>query len=190
MEKKSFWSENKQAMKKLWATHFVMCIFGLMTYLPFNTKIDENGNKPAGWWLALFACIIAILFMWYIIDLFIWEVGAKDQIRGQEANTMNGFKGFVLGLIVAIPDFILGALYTFFWYYQEYIWAKNPAFIISLITGTWESMFMGIKATLLDNGFPFYFLITPFIPVIFTGISYLLGTKEKSFIPRPKRKAD
>ena len=189
MEKKSFWSENKTAMKKMWATHFVMCIFGLMTYLPFNTQPDANGNKQAGWWLALFAGIVAILFMWYLIDLFIWEVGAKEQLS-REANTMNGKKGFLIGLFVAIPDIVLGMLYIFFSYYSTYKWAQNPAYIISLVTVTWESMFAGLKATVFSGFFPPYYLIVSFVPVIFTGISYWLGTKQKAIIPRPKRKTE
>ena len=189
MEKKSFWSQNNKALKKLWATHFVMCIFGLMTYLPFNTEPDANGKVTAGWWLALFAGIVAILFLFYLIDLFIWEVGAKEQLS-READTMNGKKGFIIGLIVAIPDIVLGILYMFFSYYSTYEWAQNPAYIISLITVTWESMFAGLKATIFKGVFPPYYLIVSFVPVLFTGFSYWMGTKQKAIIPRPKRKSE
>lgn len=179
--KKGFFSIYKKDIWKLFTTHFVMMLFGLMIYLPWNQ------NKEYGRILAVVGSAIAVLFYAYLIDLHLWETGARDYINSSSRGTkMNLWTGVLLGLITEIPSFILGALLNFFVMYHTYEWAVNACYITELITKTWEAPFMGFQRILFPD-FYWYFLMTPFIPVIFSGVSYLLGAKNIVIIPRPKK---
>lgn len=181
MNVKAFLSKYKKDIGKLFTTHFIIAVFGLMVYLPWDQ------TKDYGKTLAIISSVVAILFYYYLIDLQIWDRGALDKLNSDSRKEpLNLMTGLFLGLIAAIPSFVFGIIYNILWQYQTYEWAANPAYIFSLITGTWEGAFLGIKVVALPN-FPYFFLMTPFIPVLFTMISYILGAKNIVIIPRPKK---
>lgn len=166
---------------KLVVTHFIMAIFGLMVYLPIGAQTEKTKI------ISLAFGVLTLVFYYYLIDLHMWNIGAKDRIRTRANNEpFSAWKGFITGLYAAIPDFVLGVLYVVFWCYRSYKWAANPCYIFSLLTGTWEGMFLGIKASIVD--FPWFFLITPFIAAGFAGFSYFCGSKEFTLIRRPETK--
>ena len=180
-QKNSFFSIYKKDIFKLFTTHFVMALFGLMIYLPWNQE------KEYGKILAVVCSFIAILFYAYLVDLHIWDLGAKDYLNSSSRGTkINYWTGVLLGLVAAIPSFVLGLLLNFFVMFQTYEWAINACYLTELITKTWEAPFMGIQRILFPD-FYWYYLITPFIPVLFSGLAYFLGAKNIIVIPRPKR---
>ncbi len=184
MENKSFIKNIGGDVWKLIQTHIVMMIFGVMVYLPVGV---ENESRKA---LTLIFSICTIIFYYYLIDLYMWDIGAKDAICAKGAGEKpNLLKGYVTGLFAAVPDFILGLAFFIINHYREYsdgLAAANGVF--ALITQTWEGMFMGVKMALIGtSGGAWFYLITPFAAAAFAGFSYFCGTKEFTLIPRPKK---
>lgn len=186
MEKNSFFKDNKKHLWKLLTTHFVMAIFGLMVTLPWG--MTQLGNT-----MVLICGILTVLFYTYLIDLHIWDVGATDYLNSSSRGTkLDVLRGFKLGLIASIPSFIFASLLVFFSYYQTYEWAVNGHIIMKYITKTWDAMFLGLQTTILPDAsyeqtYAWFYLIAPIYPIIVTGLSYILGTKNIAVIPRPKR---
>ena len=182
-------SEAKNLIGKLIQTHAVMMIFGMMVYLPIGVETPTRRT------ITLIIGIITMLFYYYLIDLFMWDVGAKDALQ-VNAGTKPSFnaKGLVAGLFAAIPDFILGLLHCIFYINREYKGFSSLNTIFTLITRTWEGAFTGFERALFgtgasasDTSFVWFYLITPFIAAAFAGFSYYCGTKEFTIIPRPKK---
>ena len=174
---KEFFSENGYIAVKMLIVHIAISIFGLMIYLPF----DEIKTNPTEHLLCGLFGVFSIVFYFFMIYDKIWDVGAKDSMRisgGKSA--VKPWKGFLIGLVAAIPDFILCYIYIFFWYFQSYEWAASSGVIFSFIAVLWEGMFMGITAW-LDA--PIVFAIAPFCTVLFSGVSYVLGTKDIRLLP-------
>ena len=184
MENKSFVKSIGGDVWKLIQTHIVMMIFGVMVYLPVGV---ETENRRI---LTLIFSLLTAVFYYYLIDLYMWDVGARDAVSARGADTKpNSLKGFVAGLFAAIPDFILGLAFFIINHYREYsdgLAAANG--ILALITQTWEGMFMGIKMSLIGKtGGAWFYLVTPFVAAAFAGFSYICGTREFTVIPRPKK---
>ena len=174
---KKFFSENGYIAVKILVVHIALSIFGLMIYLPF----DEIGSNATHTLLAGLFGVFSIIFYFFMIYDKIWDVGAKDAIRiAGGRNCANPAKGFLIGLVAAIPDFIVCAVYIFFWYFQSYEWAAKPGIIFSFITVLWEGMFMGVTSWIPG---PIVFANAPFMTVLFAGISYIFGTKDIRLLP-------
>ena len=130
---------------KLIQTHIVMMIFGVMVYLPVGVETKSRQI------LTLIFSIFTIIFYYYLIDLYMWDVGARDAVSARGAGTKpSPLKGFVAGLFAAIPDLVLGILFLVFNTLREFSEANtgyNVAnLVFALITQTWEGMFMGVRA--------------------------------------------
>ncbi len=180
MEKiKKFFGENGYLIVKLLVVHVVISMFGLMTWLPLN-KVGESVLHTV---LAGAFGIISVVFYFYMIYYKVWEIGSKDNIRvvGGRAKATPA-KGFIIGLITAIPDFIICALYVVFWFLKGYEWAVAPCAIFSFIATLWEGMFMGVKEVFFQKG-PYLFMFIPFFTVMSCGICYILGTKDIYLAP-------
>lgn len=174
---KEFFIENGYISVKMLVVHVAISIFGLMLYLPF----DEIKTNPTDKLLGGLFGIFSIVFYFFMIYDKIWDVGAKDGMRivgGKSA--ANPWKGFLVGLVAAIPDFILCYVYIFFWYFQSYEWAASTGVIVSFIAVLWEGMFMGLTGWLPA---PVIFAAAPFCTVIFSGVSYIFGTKDIRLLP-------
>lgn len=172
---------------KLIQTHIVMMIFGVMVYLPVGVETKSRQI------LTLIFSIFTIIFYYYLIDLYMWDVGARDAVSARGAGTKpSPLKGFVAGFFAAIPDLVLGILFLVFNTLREFSEANtgyNVAnLVFALITQTWEGMFMGVKMALIGkSGGAWFYLVTPFIAAAFAGFSYICGTVEFTIIPRPKK---
>lgn len=182
-------SEAKQHVGKLIQTHAVMMIFGMMVYLPIGIETPTRRT------ISLLIGIVTMLFYYYLIDLYLWDVGAKDALR-VKAGSQPDFKskGLWAGLIAAIPDLILGILHAVFYLNRSYKGFNSLNTIFTLITRTWEGAFTGFERAVFGTGasasetsFVWFYVITPFIAAAFAGLSYYCGTKEFTIIPRPKR---
>ncbi len=174
---KEFFSENGYIAVKMLIVHIAISIFGLMLFLPF----DEVKTSPTERLFCGLLGVFSVLFYFFMIYDKIWDVGAKDAIRisgGKSA--ADPWKGFLIGLVASIPDFILCYTYVFFWYFQSYEWAASPGVIFSFIAVLWEGMFMGLTAWIKA---PVVFAIAPFCTIIFSGFSYFLGTKDIRLLP-------
>ena len=184
MESKSFIKNIGGDVWKLIQTHIIMMIFGLMVYLPVGVETPTKRT------LTLIFSICTIIFYYYLIDLYMWDVGAKDSIsaKGNGENPIL-VKGFVTELFAAVPDFVFGLLYFIFNYFREYSTAMTSLnTVFSMLSQTWEAMFFGIKMVIFGgNSGGWFYLLTPFIAAAFAGISYYCGTKEFTLIPRPKK---
>ena len=179
----------KEYVGKLIQTHAVMMLFGMMVYLPIGVETPTRRT------VTLIIGVITMLFYYYLIDLFIWDKGAQDAIRVR-SGTQPTFvlKGFLAGLLAAIPDFILGLLHCIFYINREYKGFGSLNTVFTLITRTWEGAFTGFEravfgtgASASDTSFVWFYLITPFIAAAFAEFSYYCGTKEFTIIPRPKK---
>lgn len=180
MRLKNFFRENGYRAVKLIVVHIAVSIFALSIYLPFNTT--PTGSKTQHF-LALILGIFSIIFYFFMIYGQMWEVGAKDELKivnGKKKAYMG--KGFLIGLVAAIPDFILCFAYVIFWFFQSYEWAANGYYLLKLGTVFWEGMFMGVNTVLLNDG-PYMFIFVPFVTVLFAGISYIFGMKNIRLMP-------
>ncbi|MGN1095792.1 MAG: hypothetical protein ACI4QR_05345 [Eubacteriales bacterium] len=179
MKIKNFFKENGYISVKILVVHIALSIFGLMVYLPFDT----TGKNQTHTFLALICSIFSIVFYFFMVYNQIWEKGAKDSLR-----TVNGkkaaypMKGFLIGLVAAIPDFIICAGYVSLWFFRSYENVVNIYNIFALITSLWEGMFMGVKAVVFPDS-PYMFIAVPFITSFFAGISYIFGTKNIRLLP-------
>lgn len=201
MKIKEFMSETRHDVWKLIQTHVVMMIFGVMVYMPIGIESDKRRL------LSFVFGLLTAIFYYYLIDLYMWDIGAKDAIRVKSGTLPNRpWKGFVTGLFAAIPDLVLGILFCIFHALREYGAGYGLAnYIFTLATRTWEGMFVGLEMsifgtvtqvvsegvtqTLVDVSFGGAYIITPFIAAAFAGFSYYCGTKEFTVIPRPRKKA-
>ena len=174
---KEFFSENGYIAVKMMVVHIAISIFGLMLYLPF----DEIKTNPTDKLLAGLLGIFSIVFYFFMIYDKIWDVGSKDGMRivGGKSAAHPG-RGFLVGLVAAIPDFILCYVYVFFWYFQSYEWAASAGVVFSFIAVLWEGMFLGVTGWIPA---PIVFAIAPFCTVIFSGISYIFGVKDIRLLP-------
>ena len=180
MRLKNFFRENGYVAVKLIVVHIAMSIFGLAVSLPFNTT--PKGSKTQHF-LALILGIFSIIFYFFMIYGQMWEVGAKDELKivnGKKKAYMG--KGFLIGLVAAIPDFILCFGYVIFWFFQSYEWAVNLNFFFNFGTVFWEGMFYAIKAVVFNKG-PYMFIFVPFVTVLFAGVSYIFGMKNIRLMP-------
>ena len=183
MKIKRFFRENGYMIVKLLVTHLCMSIFGIMVYMPFKTE------STTGRFFCLALGICSLTFYIYLIHIQIWKENTKDRndIAAQKRRK-SPFKGFLIGLIAATPDIILGVAYVVLWYFREYSQGLSKAYItVALINSLWEGMFLGIKSIVFGSNFAYYFLIVPFVPAIFTELSYLIGLKQWKLF-KPKRK--
>ena len=185
MKFKRFFRENSYMMVKLLVTHLCMTIFGIMVFMPFS----EQNQTERFFALALSVC--SVVFYIYLIHIQIWDVGAKDSIDIEaHKRKKNPAKGFIIGLISSPPGILLGIAHVVLWYFRVYSQALSKAYIIvALINSLWEGMFLGIKNVVFGKSFIYFFLIVPFLPAVFTGISYLIGLKQwRLFKPKAKTK--
>lgn len=180
MRLKNFFRENGYMAVKLIVIHIAMSIFALSVYFPFNTT--SQGSKTQHF-LALILGIFSIIFYFFMIYQQIWELGAKDELKivnGKKKAYIG--KGFLIGLIAAIPDFIICFGYLIFWFFQSYEWATNGYYLLKLGTTFWEGMFMAVYSVLFNNS-AYMFIFVPFVSVIFAGISYIFGMKNIRLMP-------
>lgn len=186
---KEKFTEAKPHVGKLIQTHAVMMLFGMMVYLPIGIETPTRRT------FTLIIGIITMLFYYYLIDLYMWDVGARDALK-VNAGTQPSFitKGLFAGLIAAIPDLILGILHSVFYINRSYKGFESLNTIFTLITRTWEGAFTGFERAVFGTGasasetsFVWFYVMTPFIAAAFAGFSYFCGTKEFTIIPRPKK---
>lgn len=180
MKLKNFFRENGYSAVKLIVVHIAISIFALMIFLPFDTTATGSSTQR---FMALILGIFSIIFYFFMIYAQIWEVGAKDELRivnGKKKAYIG--KGFLIGLVAAIPDFILCAGYVVFWFFQSYEWASTLSYLFTLATTFWEGMFLAVKAVLFSKG-PYMFIAVPFVTVLFAGISYIFGMKNIRLLP-------
>ena len=145
----------------------------LMLYLP-------TGGSPM---LGGIFGIVSVIFYFFMINNDISKIGAEDAVKIRGGKTVaHPAKGFIIGAISAIPDFIICGLYLFFWYFQGYEWAKSASVIFMFIGVLWEGVFMGLTSFAAKSG-PIIFACIPFIIILFAGISYILGSKNINLIP-------
>ena len=173
MKIKKFFQDYCYTAVKLIVTHIAMSVFGLMLYIP------TGGNPLLG---GIFG-IVSVIFYFFMINNDISKIGAQDAVRTRGGKSAaHPAKGFIIGAISAIPDFIICGLYLFFWYFQGYEWAKSAS-VIFMFTGVlWEGVFMGLTSFVEKSG-PIVFACIPFIITIFAGVSYVLGMNNINLIP-------
>ena len=173
MKIKKFFQDYGYTAVKLIVTHIAMSVFGLMLYIP------TGGNPLLG---GIFG-IISVVFYFFMINNDISKIGAQDAVRTRGGKSAaHPARGFIIGAVSAIPDFIICGLYLFFWYFQSYAWAKSAS-VIFMFTGVlWEGVFMGLTSFAEKSG-PIVFACIPFIIIAFSGISYILGMNNINLIP-------
>ncbi len=182
MKLKKFIENYGYTAVKLIVTHIAMSVFGLMLYLP-------TGGSPM---LGGIFGIVSVIFYFFMINNDISKIGAEDAVKTKTVYLEDGTavkksaahpaKGFIIGAVSAIPDFVVCGLYLFFWYFQGYEWAKSASVIFMFVGVLWEGVFMGLTSFATGSG-PIVFACIPFIITIFAGISYILGSKNINLIP-------
>ncbi len=174
MKIKKFFEDYGYTILKLFGTHIAMSIFGLMVYLP------TGGNRLIGGGLG----IVCLIFYFFMINNDVAKIGAKDavrKVRGKPA--AHPAKGFIIGAISAIPDFIICALYIVFKYLGTfYPWAAEYGIVFTFTGTIWEGIFMGMVA--LTDSPQLVFACIPFAIILFVGVSYLLGMYNINLMPR------
>ncbi len=173
MNIKKFFSDYGYTVLKLIVTHLAMSIFGLMVYLP------TGGNRLIGGGLG----ILCLVFYFFMINNDVAKIGAKDAVRTVRGKpAAHPAKGFIMGAISAIPDFIICICYIVFVYLANfYEWAKPLGIVFGFAGTLWEGIFMGMVA--LTEAPQVVFACIPFVIILFAGISYILGMKNINLIP-------
>ncbi len=174
MNIKKFFEDYGYTILKLLGTHVAMSIFGLMVYLP------TGGNRLIGGLLG----VVCVIFYFFMINNDVSKVGAKDsvrKVRGKPA--AHPAKGFIIGAIAAIPDFIICACYIVFVYLANfYPWAAEYGIVFGFVGTLWEGIFMGMVT--LTEAPQIVFACIPFVIILFAGVSYILGMYNINLMPR------
>lgn len=187
---KQFLSDNKKIIGKLIRTHAVMAIFGIMVFIPFNR--DSITLK----YIMLAGSIISTLLFLFLIDVDMWYLGAEDRIRVDSGKIKcSPVKGLLLGLIAEIPSLVFGILYAVIsvvWtYYQSYPAGDALSVVRVILWGIcnlWNGMYNGIlQFSFGTTTIALCHLVTPFIPILFTWLTYTLGFKGSNFLKPPAR---
>ena len=172
MKVKKFFEDYGYSIVKLIGTHIAMSVFGLMLYLPM--PVDSNLL------IGIFG-VVSVVFYFFMINSDLSKVGAKDSVRRSMGKpAAHPAKGFIIGLISAIPDIIVCGLYLFFWYFQQYEWAAAASVIFMFVGVLWEGVFMGLTGFIPG---PVLFAFIPLIITVFAGVAYILGAKNINIIP-------
>ncbi len=173
MNIKKFFDDYGYTILKLLGTHVAMSIFGLMVWLP------TGGNRLIGGILG----VLCLVFYFFMVNNDVAKIGSKDavrKVRGKPA--AHAAKGFIIGAVSAIPDFIICALYIVFGYLGNfYPWAAPYGIVFTFVGTLWEGIFMGMVT--LTNAPQVVFACIPFIIIIFAGIAYVLGMNNINLIP-------
>jgi hypothetical protein len=173
MNIKKFFDDYGYTILKLLGTHVAMSVFGLMVWLP-------TGNN---WLIGSILGVLCVIFYFFMVNNDVAKVGSKDAVRkvyGKPA--AHPAKGFIIGAVSAIPDFIICTLYIIFSYFGNFYPEIAEAAIVFTFTGTlWEGIFMGM-VTLTEQP-RIVFACIPFVIILFSGISYILGMKNINIIP-------
>jgi hypothetical protein len=150
-----------------------MSVFGLMLYIP------TGGNPILG---GIFG-IVSVIFYFFMINNDISKIGSQDAVKMRNGKPVaHPVKGFIIGAVSAIPDFIICTLYIIFSYFGNFYPEIAEAAIVFTFTGTlWEGIFMGM-VTLTEQP-RIVFACIPFVIILFSGISYILGMKNINIIP-------
>jgi hypothetical protein len=171
MKIKKFFEDYGYTVVKLITTHIAMSIFGLMAYLPTGKNVLISGLLG----------VATVVFYFFMVNNDVSKIGAKDSVRTVRGkNAAHPAKGFIIGAISAIPDFIICGLYVFFWYFQSYEWAMEACAIFAFTGVLWEGIFMGLTGFIPA---PVVFSAIPFLIIIFSGVSYILGMNNINLIP-------
>lgn len=172
MKIRKFFEDYGYTIVKMLVTHVACSILGLMLYLPsVNNQL-----------FTLIFGIFSTVFYFFMISNDIWKIGAKDTVRTVRGkNAAHPAKGFLMGLVAAIPDLIICGLCVFFWYFRSYEWAGGTWGLFYFICMLWEGMFFGLNVLITDL---WVFILAPFFTIVFAGVCYILGVYNIKLLPQ------
>lgn len=186
---KNMLSGHGYTIGKLIRTHLVMTIFGLMVFIPFNT--DDASMRA---FLILGSVAATILFL-FLIDVDMWYIGAEDKLR-VDANRAKPtpLKGFLIGFMAELPSVIIGiayavisVLYTYYRAYPSGSFFAGAKIILWVINMLWNGMYLGTEYLCFGGGVPLFYLLIPLLPIIFSGVTYLLGFIDSPLLKPPSK---
>ncbi len=190
----NFFKDNSSKIARLIITHIAMSIFGLA--LGFSIV---GTTAPS---MQLVISICCLIFYAVIVYTTMWEFGAKDKPAfdaGRQSNAF--FNGLIVSLCAEALFIIIAAAYAISAFFGETSYlAGNICFIGNItlwltggfFTGAMSFIESTMKSMALD-GSAINHLIRALVYIfgslfvsLFSGIGYLLGTRDISIIPKKK----
>lgn len=188
----TIFKENSYDIVRLYINQIGIMIFSLFLYSAIAGIEDDSLFST----LRILVSVLSILFYFVLVYNIVWEIGAKDKIKAESGKyTYNIFKGGIISLFANVPNFVLALLSTiFFGFYKIFgeKWIVDTAGVVFAITKLHASMFMGLiqgitasppvtdPAAVVSDSLveSILFFVLPIASILFTQLSYWLGTKE------------
>ena len=187
-----FFKDNSYDIVRLYINQLGIMIFSMVLYTAVGMIEDPVLNLR----IRVLLSVFATCFYLVLIYTAMWEIGAKDKIKidGGRLEEKKS-KGFLMGLIANIPNFVLAGFAVLF--VSLYMATDNAGLatafaIFNLILRFHSAMYLGIiqgvtpSQTVSD--LPNYsdylvesilFLVIPIVSIVTTHLAYTLGSKEK-----------
>ena len=191
--------ENSYDIVRLYVNQLGIMIFSMLLY----TAVGSFENQKLSTALTIFVSVFSIMFYLALVYYMMWEIGAKDKIRidsGRMEPSKN--KGFLIGLIANIPNFVLAMLTLIF----IIIYLLGGEGILStfatsnLILRFHSSMYLGVIISVVpkfSDASPDFieylietilFCVLPVISILAVHFSYRLGIKDKKIFTLRNKK--
>ena len=183
-----FFKANSYEIVRLYINQIGIAIFSLVLYTASDLiKFDDPGIPVP---LKVGISLFTLAFYFMLIYTVTWECGAKDSIKlSSGKGKTNKLRGFFMGLLANVPNFVLSFLSVFF--ISIVMMGGEGAFvsygIVNLILRMHESQYLGLVQGFTQglSGNVDYliesilFLLLPLASCLVCHIGYVFGTKEK-----------
>ncbi len=175
MKFKDFWSRYKGDIFKLLTTRIALAVFSIVCISPLLV-MDIQSNESTINMILILASIAVFAFYYYLIHSQLWTVGAKNKISADGGRMkLNPLAGLYMGLLASAPSFILNIINIITFFYKDYAGYKSVHGVTAILELFWDAPAIGLFYV---TATPFAYLAASFLPALFAGLAYFLGTKE------------
>lgn len=184
MSLKEFFQRYKGEIGKLLVTHVALAVFSIMCTAPLLvTNTEDNATTVNG--IAIIASVFVFAFYYFLIRSQLWTLGAKNKISAEGGRMkLCPLAGLYMGLVAALPSFILNAVYIISSFYGDYAGVSSIFTTTAFLEALWDAPALGLR---IATGSPFAYLASSVLPTIFAGIAYYCGTKEFALFGVPQK---
>ena len=192
--------ENSYDIIRLYINQIGITIFSMALYTAIGAMEDTSTRMT----IKILMSVFATLFYLSLIYTCVWEYGAKDRIRVDAGKAeKQGYKGFFMGLIANVPNFILSGLSIIFVSVVLLNGAevfKTIFAVTYMILRLHTAMYLGVIQGLTPNdatniaNYPdcllesILFFVLPILSVGVAHLGYTLGYKEIKIFSKPNKK--
>lgn len=176
MKFSEFWKTYRADVTKLLTTHFALSVFGILCASPF--LIIQTAEVRA------FACIaistFTFIFYYYLVRNQMWTVGAKAKLSGKTSP----LTGFYIGALASVPSLLFNIVLIVASIFRDYEGISSLYSVMVLTELVWDGEALGY---FLVGRSPYVYLTASLLPILFSGLTFFLGTKEFSLFGAPRK---